>query len=52
MRLGGLDQFKNPITSLEFEPETFWLVAKCIDQLRYSVPPKALLVVGLFLVIT
>jgi hypothetical protein len=25
--LEGLGQFKNPMTSLEIEPATFWLVA-------------------------
>jgi hypothetical protein len=26
---------KNPITSSGFEPAAFWLVAECLNQLRY-----------------
>jgi hypothetical protein len=38
MRLGGLGQLKNPITS-GIEPATFQLVAQWLNQLRYHVPP-------------
>jgi hypothetical protein len=39
MRLVGLDQLKNPVTSSRIEPATFRLVAQCLNQLRYRVPP-------------
>jgi hypothetical protein len=39
VRLEGLGQLKNPMTSLGFEPATFRLVALCLNQLRYRVPP-------------
>jgi hypothetical protein len=38
MRLEGLGQLKNPVTSSGFDPTTFLLVASCLNQLRYSVP--------------
>jgi hypothetical protein len=37
VRLEGLGQLKNPITSLGIEPAIFWLVAQCLNQLRYRV---------------
>jgi hypothetical protein len=37
MRLEGLDQLKNQITSSGIEPATFRLVAQCLKQLRYCV---------------
>jgi hypothetical protein len=42
VRLEGLDQLKNPIAPSGIEPATFRLVAYCINQLRYRVPPKKL----------
>jgi hypothetical protein len=42
MRLEGLGQFKNPVTSLGTEPATFRLVAYCLNELRYLVPPNNL----------
>jgi hypothetical protein len=39
MRLEGLRQLKNSMTSSGIEPATFQLVAYCLNQLRYSVPP-------------
>jgi hypothetical protein len=38
VRLEGLDQLKNPMTSSGMEPAIFWLVAQCLNQLRYNVP--------------
>jgi hypothetical protein len=38
MRLEGIDQLKNPITSSGNEPATFRLVAYCRKQLRYCIP--------------
>jgi hypothetical protein len=32
-----LCQWKNPMTPSEIEPATFWLVAHCLNQLRYRV---------------
>jgi hypothetical protein len=32
-----LGQLKNPMTSLGIESATFWLVAQCLNQLRYHV---------------
>jgi hypothetical protein len=43
VRLEGLGQFKNPVTSLGFEPANFRLVAKCLNQLLYRVPPPPLI---------
>jgi hypothetical protein len=37
--LEGLDQLKNPLTSLGMKPATFWLVTYCPNQLHYSIPP-------------
>jgi hypothetical protein len=37
VRLEGLGQLKNPMTSSEIEPATFRLVAYCLNQLRYHV---------------
>jgi hypothetical protein len=37
MPVERLDQFKNPITSSEFELATFRSVAQCLNQLRYRV---------------
>jgi hypothetical protein len=38
VRLEGLGQLKNPMTSSGIEPATFRLVAYCLNQLRYCVP--------------
>jgi hypothetical protein len=38
VRLEGLDQVKNPMTSSGIEPATFQLVAWCLNQLRYGMP--------------
>jgi phage-related baseplate assembly protein len=37
MRLEGLDELKNPITSSDTEPVTFRIAAQCLNQLRYRV---------------
>jgi hypothetical protein len=37
--LEGLGQLKNAMISSEIEPETFRIVASCLNQLRYCVPP-------------
>jgi hypothetical protein len=39
LRQEGFGQLKNPMTS-GTEPATFWLVAQCLNQLRYRVPPS------------
>jgi hypothetical protein len=39
VRLEGLAQLSNPVTS-EIESVTFRLVAKCLNQLHYRVPPS------------
>jgi hypothetical protein len=39
VRLKGLGQLKNPMTSSGIEPATFRLIAYCLNQLRYGVPP-------------
>jgi hypothetical protein len=36
VRLEGLGQLKNPMTSSRIEPATFRLVAECLNQLRYA----------------
>jgi hypothetical protein len=38
VRLEGLGQLKNPMSSLGFEPATFRLVAQFLNELRYGVP--------------
>jgi hypothetical protein len=38
MRLEGLDKLKKS-TPLGLDPATFRLVAQCLNQLRYRVPP-------------
>jgi hypothetical protein len=38
VRLEGLGQLKNPVTSPGIEPATLCLVAWCLNQLRYRVP--------------
>jgi hypothetical protein len=41
VRLEGLGQLKNQMTSSGLEPATYRLVAQCVNQLRYRVPrPK------------
>jgi hypothetical protein len=45
MRLEGLGQLKNPMTSLGIEPATFRLVAQFLNQPRYSVPPLEIKIV-------
>jgi hypothetical protein len=40
--LEGLGQLKNPITSLGTEPVTLQLVAQCLNQLCYRLPPNTL----------
>jgi hypothetical protein len=40
VRMEELDQLKNPVTSSGTEPATFRLVAECLNQLRYRVPPS------------
>jgi hypothetical protein len=39
VRLEGLDEVKNSITSSGIEPATFRLVAWCLNHLCYSVSP-------------
>jgi hypothetical protein len=38
VRLEGLGQVKNTITSSKIEPATFRFVAQCLNKLRYGVP--------------
>jgi hypothetical protein len=33
VRLQGLGELKNPMTSLRIKPVTFWFVAQCLKQL-------------------
>jgi hypothetical protein len=40
VRLEGLCQLKNPMTSPGIEPATFPLVAYCLNRQRYRVPPQ------------
>jgi hypothetical protein len=39
VRLEGFGQSKNPMALSGIEPVTFRLVALCLNQLRYRVPP-------------
>ena len=45
VRPEGLCQWKNPVTPLGIEPATFRLIARCLNQLRYCVPPVVVVVV-------
>jgi hypothetical protein len=38
--LEGLIKLKNPVTLLGIDPATFRLVAQCLNQLRYCMPPE------------
>jgi hypothetical protein len=38
VQLEGLGKLKNAVTSLGFEPVTFWLVAQHLNQLCYHMP--------------
>jgi hypothetical protein len=38
VRLQGSGKLKNRMTSWGIEPQTFRLVAQCLNQLRYRVP--------------
>jgi hypothetical protein len=38
VRLEGLGQLENPMTSSGIEPQTFRLVAQCLNQPRYACP--------------
>jgi hypothetical protein len=40
VRLEGLGELKNAMDSSGIEPETFRLVALCLNQLRYRAPPR------------
>jgi hypothetical protein len=42
VRLEGLGQFKNPVTSSRIEIAAFLLVAYYLNQLRYRVPQNKL----------
>jgi hypothetical protein len=46
VRLEGLDQLKNSVTSLGIEPATFRLVSQCLNQVRYRVEGKLFWLVG------
>jgi hypothetical protein len=39
-RLEGLGELKNPMSASGIEPAACRLVAYCLNQLRYSVPPE------------
>jgi hypothetical protein len=47
MRLEGLGQLKNAMTSSGLEPATFRLVAYYLNKLRYRVPPNCMYRQGL-----
>jgi hypothetical protein len=40
LRLEGLGQLNIPVTSTRSEPETFRLVAQCLNQLHHHVAPS------------
>jgi hypothetical protein len=40
VRLEGLGQLKNQMTSSGIEPDTFRIAVECLNQLRYRVPPQ------------
>jgi hypothetical protein len=44
MRLEGLGQLKNPMTSSGIETLAIQFVAQCLNQLRYRVPRVTLVV--------
>jgi hypothetical protein len=51
VRQEGLGKLKNPMTSEGLEPATFWLVAQCLNQLHYRVPPVIDIIIIIIIII-
>jgi hypothetical protein len=51
VRLEGLGQLEYPMTLPTIEPATFRLVAQCLNQLGYRVPPIIIIIIRIIRIV-